>query len=400
MQLVYFRGQGECRASRFVSQGAGLAELMARISVRGGITQWRKVLVHARDEAKAAQVGALVCVGDAMEEDQEGLLALAGELALSGVKAFMFQEGDDKRARPTFQEIARLTGGAYGAFDAGAAARLATLAARRGRLRRRRAATRSPRSPTREAEARPLLRRCAASRCRNSSPACCALYFLLMAIRWFGRVTPASAAKIVRGGGYAIGVAAMLALLLRGSFGLVGMLASLMFANVLRGGGNPFAAVLGAAGWGGSGSRESVARSAAIEMRLDRDSGRMRGEVSPGRSRDVCSRQMTRARLPGGLRYCQSDDPEGAALLEAYLDRRFSAWRQAQQGDGDARTGGWSGGALTRDEAYEILGLAKGASREEIVAAHRSLMKKLHPDHGGSTALAARVNQAKDVLLG
>ena len=127
VQLVYFRGQGECRASRFVSQGAGLAELMTGLTVRGGLTQLRKVLVHARDEAKIARVGALVFVGDAMEEDVEGVLAVAGELALGGVKAFMFQEGEDKRARTAFQEVARLTGGAYGAFDAGAAARLATL---------------------------------------------------------------------------------------------------------------------------------------------------------------------------------------------------------------------------------------------------------------------------------
>ncbi len=127
VQLVYFRGQGECRSSRFVSQGEGLADLMRGISVRGGITQWRRTLAHARDEARAAKVGALVCVGDAMEEDDEELLGLAGELTLVGVKAFMFQEGDDVRARKAFQEIARLTGGAYGAFDAGAAARLATL---------------------------------------------------------------------------------------------------------------------------------------------------------------------------------------------------------------------------------------------------------------------------------
>jgi hypothetical protein len=127
VQLVYFRGQGECRASRFVVQGQGLAELMSGISVRGGITQWRRVLSHALNEAKAARVGALVCVGDAMEEDLESLLGLAGDLALAGLKAFMFQEGDDKRARTAFQEIARLTGGAYGAFDSGAAARLATL---------------------------------------------------------------------------------------------------------------------------------------------------------------------------------------------------------------------------------------------------------------------------------
>jgi len=127
VQLVYFRGQGECRSSRFVSRGEGLADLMRGISVRGGITQWRRTLAHARDEARAARVAALVCVGDAMEEDIEELLGLAGELALVGVKAFMFQEGDDVRARQAFQEIARLTGGAYGAFDSGAAARLATL---------------------------------------------------------------------------------------------------------------------------------------------------------------------------------------------------------------------------------------------------------------------------------
>ena len=227
-----------------------------------------------------------------------------------------------------------------------------------------------------------------------------ALYLVLMAIRWFGRVTPASAARIVRGGGYAVGIAALLALLLRGSFGLVGMLASLLFANALRGGGNPFAAMMNAAGWGGGRSRESIAKSAAIEMRLDRENGRMSGRVTAGPFAGRALDEMTRADCLAVYRFCMSDDPEGAALLEAYLDRRFAAWRQAQQGDGDARAGGWSGGPLSRDEAYEILGLAKGASREEIVSAHRSLMKKLHPDHGGSTALAARVNQAKDVLLG
>ncbi len=156
VQLVYFRGQGECRASRFVSQGQGLAQLMTGISVRGGATQLRKVLAHARDEAKVARVGALVFVGDAMEENLESLLGTAGELALAGMKAFMFQEGDDRRARTAFQEIARLTGGAYGAFDAGAAARLATL------LRAAAAYAAGGRAAlealaAREADARPLL---------------------------------------------------------------------------------------------------------------------------------------------------------------------------------------------------------------------------------------------------
>jgi hypothetical protein len=127
VQLVYYRGLSECRASRFVSDGRGLAELMSRIGVRGGETQIRRVLAHARDEAKRVKVGALVFVGDAMEENPDALAALAGELALQGVKAFMFQEGNDLAAHRVFAEIARLTGGAYSAFDDGASARLEAL---------------------------------------------------------------------------------------------------------------------------------------------------------------------------------------------------------------------------------------------------------------------------------
>ena len=127
VQLVYYRGLAECRASRFVSGGQRLAELMSRIEVRGGETQIRRVLAHARNEAKRAKAGALVFVGDAMEESPDELAGLAGELALQGVKAFMFQEGQDPAARRTFSEIARLTGGAYSAFDSRAAARLEAL---------------------------------------------------------------------------------------------------------------------------------------------------------------------------------------------------------------------------------------------------------------------------------
>ncbi len=129
VQLVYYRGLAECRASRFISDGRGLAELMSRIEVRGGETQIRRVLAHARDEARRAKVGALVFVGDAMEENPDELARLAGELALIGVRAFMFQEGDDPSARRVFSEIARLTGGVYSAFDSGAVARLAALMA-------------------------------------------------------------------------------------------------------------------------------------------------------------------------------------------------------------------------------------------------------------------------------
>jgi hypothetical protein len=100
---------------------------MSRIEVRGGSTQIGRVLAHALSEAKRAKVAALVFIGDAMEENPDRLASLGGELALLGVKAFMFQEGGDPAAKRTFAEIARLTGGAYGAFDAGASARLAAL---------------------------------------------------------------------------------------------------------------------------------------------------------------------------------------------------------------------------------------------------------------------------------
>lgn len=127
VQLVYFRGFRECRASRFVSEGAGLGALMSQISCRGGRTQIQRVLGHAIDEARARRVGALVYVGDAMEERIDALSTAAGELGLLGVKAFMFHEGADPEARRAFREIARLTGGAYAAFDVSAPRRLAEL---------------------------------------------------------------------------------------------------------------------------------------------------------------------------------------------------------------------------------------------------------------------------------
>ena len=95
---------------------------------------------------------------------------------------------------------------------------------------------------------------------------------------------------------------------------------------------------------------------------------------------------------------CGSYDPEGAALLEAYFDRRFPGWREYAQGDGDTRTRTQSG-AMSKEEAYQVLGLQPGASLDEIREAYRRLMKKLHPDQGGTAHLAARVNQAREVLL-
>jgi hypothetical protein len=127
IQLVYYRGLAECRASPWIAEAARLGALMARIDCRGGHTQIGKVLAHARRENDKAKVGTLVFVGDAMEETLDDLCAGAGELGLRNIPAFMFQEGYDPVCEQAFREIARLTRGAYCRFAPGAAHELAEL---------------------------------------------------------------------------------------------------------------------------------------------------------------------------------------------------------------------------------------------------------------------------------
>jgi hypothetical protein len=127
VQLVYFRGVAECRASKWVSDPDALARLMTTVTVAGGYTQIGKVLAHARREADGRRISALVYVGDAMEESIDDLCGRAGELALLGVPVFLFQEGEDPRAETAFREIARLTRGAWCRFDRGAAHQLRAL---------------------------------------------------------------------------------------------------------------------------------------------------------------------------------------------------------------------------------------------------------------------------------
>jgi hypothetical protein len=127
VQLVYFRGMGECRASRWASDPDTLASLMRHVACQGGLTQIGKVLSHARQERSKQKVNALVYVGDAMEEKIDDLCGRAGELAVLGLPVFMFQEGNDAAVAKAFREIARLTKGAYYQFDAGSAAQLRDL---------------------------------------------------------------------------------------------------------------------------------------------------------------------------------------------------------------------------------------------------------------------------------
>lgn len=127
IQLVYYRGFGECKASRWYTEADALLRAMTGVSCLGGQTQIGKVLSHARDEAKKQRVGALVFVGDAFEEDIDRVCHRAGELGLSGVPAFMFQEGGNPLAANAFRQIAKLTGGAYCPFDEASAGQLAEL---------------------------------------------------------------------------------------------------------------------------------------------------------------------------------------------------------------------------------------------------------------------------------
>lgn len=128
VQLVYFRGFDECRASKWTGDSAALARLMTAVDCRGGNTQIGRVLTHIKREAESPQrVNAAVHVGDALEESVDALCKTAGEIGLLGVPLFMFQEGPDPNVETGFREIARLTRGAYFRFDAGAARTLREL---------------------------------------------------------------------------------------------------------------------------------------------------------------------------------------------------------------------------------------------------------------------------------
>jgi hypothetical protein len=222
------------------------------------------------------------------------------------------------------------------------------------------------------------------------------LFLLVQAIKQFARMDAAAAARLVRHGGGVVGMIGALLLLLRGRVGLAaavaGMVANFAGWKTTGGASTAFRDV----GAGGRSGRASTARSAMVEMRLDHTTGAMSGTVLAGAYAGRAVETLSRPELVSLRQELARDDPDGVSLLEAYLDRRFAGWREADQGEPQ----GWGkGGAMSRKEALEVLELVEGASAADIIRAHRALMKKFHPDHGGSTALAARVNQAKDVLM-
>jgi hypothetical protein len=223
------------------------------------------------------------------------------------------------------------------------------------------------------------------------------LYSLLQMFRAANPVVLARVIKII-GGVVALAVAAFTGL--RGELA-VAIPLGIFGAGLL--GWSPF----GTAGFSNIGAifggtrrsagQASRVRSQYLDMTLDHDSGALSGQIVDGPN---AGRPLDAFDLPQLLAMISGFDAESVALLESYLDRRFPAWRQNAQGDaagGQRRAA--ATGKMTDEEAYQILGLQPGATRDDIGRAHRALMKKLHPDQGGSTYLAARVNEAKDTLL-
>ena len=223
-----------------------------------------------------------------------------------------------------------------------------------------------------------------------------ALGILFLLARAFTAADPHSLVRTIRYGIGGVLVAIGLVLILAERWGLGFIVAAAGLSAIATGRIGP----LDLGGVRRSPGSISTVRSDWFEMRLDHDSGTMTGRVLRGEHAGQSLDDLDNATV---LKLSEEIAGQGdsAALLEAYLDRRMPGWRENVEPDGNTRSGGApDAGPMTDQQAYEILGLLPGATEAEIRAAHRRLMKAVHPDQGGSTFLAAKINQAKDWLLG
>lgn len=148
----------------------------------------------------------------------------------------------------------------------------------------------------------------------------------------------------------------------------------------------------------GGGADATTVNTKYLRMQLNHSTGEIAGEVLAGRHAGRQLGELDRDQLGDLYAECVRNDRESATLLRAYLERVYGGdWEEGRNG---RRQSAASGGTMTPDEAYEVLGLERGASRDDVIGAHRRLMQRLHPDRGGSDYLAAKINQAKDILLG
>jgi hypothetical protein len=226
---------------------------------------------------------------------------------------------------------------------------------------------------------------------------------LVLLARRFVNTNPAHLAQGVRAFVAAFSALASTGLLFAGRFGLalITIGATIMAIRALR---RAPAGGFGGYGGGGAGSRphSSEVTTDTLQMQLDHATGDLDGEVLQGRFAGRSLASLGLAELLDLIADCQRDDPRSVALIETYLDRRQPDWRDHAGGGGqgqDQSAASAATGGMDEATAWSVLGLAPGASEAEIKAAHRRLMTKLHPDHGGSGYLAAQLNQAKDLLL-
>lgn len=182
-------------------------------------------------------------------------------------------------------------------------------------------------------------------------------------------------------------------------FGLLGLLTGRLIWAVIGFGAAGLIYHLGRpAVSGGSGEGPgSHVETRFLRMHLDHDSGTIEGEVLDGRFRGRRVEELTAAEVVDLMSECMAHDPQGARLLEAYLDRVAPDWRDRGAEEAAPDTGRSRMGI---EEARQVLGVGPDAGADEIRAAHRRLMRQYHPDRGGSTYLAAKINEAKEILLG
>jgi hypothetical protein len=232
-----------------------------------------------------------------------------------------------------------------------------------------------------------------------------ALVVGLIAARAFTQANPAVLARQIRFVGGVMLLAFGAILVLRGQSGIGALLGFLGWGLLMGRGVLPW----GTGGWGGaqpSQGQASRVQTDHLDMELDHDTGAIRGRILKGRFAGWDIEMLAPADLVVLWQDYAFRDPPSAQILEAYLDRRHPTWREDIdrdfEGFGEDRDRRRTAQqpSMTREEALEILGLQEGAGEEDIRAAHRELMKKVHPDRGGSNYLAAKINEAKDVLLG
>ncbi len=229
----------------------------------------------------------------------------------------------------------------------------------------------------------------------------CLIAGIYLLVRWYTRAEPKEIIKGLKWASIILGSVLLLWVIVTGAKALAAFALPLLLPLI--------PVIIGTlrrikAAAGPSPGNTTEVETAFLRMTLDHDSGRMEGTVTAGLFRGRRLSELDDNELGELLRECRAEDEDSAKLLESYISRERGGPEEAGdyasgEEQQDRRRARSHPGGMSRAEAYEILDLEPGATREDILAAHRRLMQQLHPDHGGSNYLAAKINQAKDVLL-